>query len=136
MQYRLTSVVWSLAKVRKMSSLVNENTCWCPQHKAELFFCVFNTETFQFPHVTSLLSVRCDIVSLIWLYLNKKLEWFPISTYPSELISFSISITECRLVVYHCVKLMRRGGQVTTLLFSLQGSCIQHKWHSLASLRA
>lgn len=25
---------------------------------------------------------------------------------------------------------------VTTLLFSLRGSCIQHKWHSLASLRA
>lgn len=30
----------------------------------------------------------------------------------------------------------RGGGAVTTLLFSLLGSCIQHKWHSLASLRA
>lgn len=75
-QYRLTSVGWSLAKVRKMSQFPVS------------VLCTPLSSFFKFPkfHILRVFCpAHCDIVSLIWLLFKWKHEWSMIR-YSSEQI--------------------------------------------------
>lgn len=137
--YLLTSVAWWSAKVQNDSvCFTGSSLALCEYSKKSFFVLIYFIIDLNFlSHVVCSLNPRLLIQTLL------------ITVYPTSpdcpfFFSFFLSFYNPDAVWSSATTWNwwgEGGGKgwcvcVTTLLFSLRGSCIQHKWHSLASLRA